>query len=201
MEPIDPILLSNTREWLQRTKEDLDAAALVLTVSSPLVRTALSHCQQAVEKPKKAFLTWHDAAFREVHNLEELSASCIRLDSTLASAVTRVTVLTKYAVRFRYPGAPYEPDVEEAQESLGLAQEFVLARLPRGLWKRAGERAKSLGESEEWTHLPARWVTTLVSNCQRNEAAQEELSRGSEDCDPCADRQAQQGAATDAGAV
>ena len=79
MEQVDPILLYNTREWLRRAKEDLDAAALVLTVPSPLIRTA---------------------------------------------------------VRFRYPGAPYEPDVEEAQESLGLAQEFVevvLAKLPQGL--------------------------------------------------------------------
>ena len=136
MEQVDPILLYNTREWLRRAKEDLDAAALVLTVPSPLIRTALFHSQQAVEKAMKAFLTWHDAAFREVHNLEELGESCIRLDSTLASSVTRVTVLTKYAVRFRYPGAPYEPDVEEAQESLGLAQEFVevvLAKLPQGI--------------------------------------------------------------------
>jgi HEPN domain-containing protein len=109
MEQVDPILLSNTREWLRRTKEDLDVAALVLTVPSPLVRTALFHCQQAVEKAMKAFLTWHDAAFREVHNLEELGESCVRLDSTLASAVTRVTVLAKYAVRFRYPGALTSP--------------------------------------------------------------------------------------------
>jgi HEPN domain-containing protein len=136
MEQVDPILLSNTREWLRRTKEDLDAAALVLTVPSPLVRTALFHCQQAVEKAMKAFLTWHDAPFREVHNLEELGESCVRLDSTLTSAVTRVTVLTKYAVRFRYPGAPYEPDAEEAEEAMGLAREFVdavLAKLPEGL--------------------------------------------------------------------
>ena len=88
MEQVDPILLSNTREWLRRTKEDLDAAALLLTIPSPLVRTALFHSQQAVEKAMKAFLTWNDAAFREVHNLEELGESCIRLDSTLASAVT-----------------------------------------------------------------------------------------------------------------
>lgn len=86
-------------------------------------------------KGNEGLLTWHDAAFREVHNLEELGESCARLDSTLASGVTRVTVLTKYAVRFRYPGAPYEPDLEEAQESIGLAREFVdiiLARLPEG---------------------------------------------------------------------
>jgi len=73
MEQVDPILLFNTKEWLLRAKEDLDAAALVLTAPSPLLRTALFHCQQAVEKAMKAFLTWHDAGFREVHNLEELA--------------------------------------------------------------------------------------------------------------------------------
>jgi len=50
MEQVDPILLYNTREWLRRAKEDLDAAALVLTVPSPLVRTALFHSQQAVKR-------------------------------------------------------------------------------------------------------------------------------------------------------
>jgi hypothetical protein len=47
-------------------------------------------------------------------------------------------VLTKYAVRFRYPGAPYEPDAEEAEEAMGLARKFVdavLAKLPEDLLK------------------------------------------------------------------
>ena len=117
----------------------------------------------------KAFLTWHDAAFREVHNLEELGESCIRLDSTLASAVTRVTVLTKYAVRFRYPGAPYEPGIEEARDSLRLAHEFVeavLAKLPRASWKRAGERIRSLIESGAWTHLRHRGPQGKESDCR-----------------------------------
>ena len=40
-----------------------------------------------------------------------------------------------------------------------------------------------------------------VSDCQGNEAAQEGITRGSENGDQRADRQAQQGAATDAHAV
>jgi HEPN domain-containing protein len=136
MEQPDPILLLNTKEWILRAQEDLAAAGLVLNAPSPLVRTALFHSQQAVEKAMKAFLTWHDARFREVHNLEELGECCIGIESTLASAVTSVTPLTKYAVRFRYPGAPYDPSVEEARKSVGLAREFVdivLAKLPQGL--------------------------------------------------------------------
>jgi hypothetical protein len=82
MEP-DPVLASNTREWLLRAKEDLDNAT--------------------------------------------------RIDGTLAPAVEDVTPLTEYAARFRYPGAPWEPTLQEAQESIDLARTFVhtlLTRLP-----------------------------------------------------------------------
>jgi len=36
-----------------------------------------------------------------------------------------VTPLTEYAARFRYPGAPWEPTLREAQESIELAQTFI----------------------------------------------------------------------------
>ena len=41
--------------------------------------------------------------------------------------------LSKYASRFRYPGAPYKPTLEEAENAFKLAREVVaeiLARLP-----------------------------------------------------------------------
>jgi hypothetical protein len=41
--------------------------------------------------------------------------------------------LTKYAWRFRYPGAPYQPDPEEGRAASILAHSIVdavLARLP-----------------------------------------------------------------------
>ena len=90
----------------------------------------------------KAFLTWHDAPFRKTHNLEELGGLCIRLDTTLAPAVENVTPLTEYAARFRYPGAPWEPTLHEAQESIKLARAFlhaILTRLPPRLAAGAGD--------------------------------------------------------------
>jgi hypothetical protein len=47
MEP-DPVLASNTREWLLRAKEDLDNAQHDLMATPPFVRDALFHCQQVV---------------------------------------------------------------------------------------------------------------------------------------------------------
>ena len=64
MEP-DLVLVSNTREWLLRAKEDLDNAQHDLMATPPFVRDALFHCQQVVEKAMKDILTWHDSAFRK----------------------------------------------------------------------------------------------------------------------------------------
>ena len=58
---------------------------------------------------------------------------CFTIDGSLASAIQEVTPLSEYAVKFRYPGAPWEPSMQEAQESLQLARSFlngVLKRLP-----------------------------------------------------------------------
>jgi HEPN domain-containing protein len=132
MEP-DAILVSNTREWLLRANEDLNNALHDLTATPPFVRDALFHCQQAVEKSMKALLTWNDSAFRNTHNLEELGELCAEIDGTLAPAIEEVISLTEYAARFRYPGAPWEPTLREAQESITLARTFVqtiLKRLP-----------------------------------------------------------------------
>jgi len=149
MEP-DPVLVSNTREWLVRAKEDLANAQHDLAATPPFVRDALFHCQQVVEKAMKALLTWHDSAFRKTHNLEELGELCTRIDGSLATAIEDVTPLTDYAARFRYPGAPWEPTLQEAQESIELARTFghtILKRLPLGIIS-FDDRSKESVESD-----------------------------------------------------
>ena len=125
----DPVLVANTKEWLDRAREDLETAAFSLTAERPFVRSALFHCQQAVEKAMKALLTWHDLPFRKTHSLVELGDGCAAADATLASQVDEVVILSKYATRFRYPGAPYDPTAEEAKVALRLARSFLEAAL------------------------------------------------------------------------
>jgi HEPN domain-containing protein len=51
----------------------------------------------------------------------------------LKDLADRADTLTKYAWQFRYPGAPYEPALQEGQRALALAREVVEAvasRLP-----------------------------------------------------------------------
>jgi len=86
-----------------------------------------------VEKACKGFLAWHDQPFPKIHNLEELGSLCAAVDDGLAGLAGQAAPLNKYAVRFRYPGEPYSPTVEEARGALALAGRIVagiLATLP-----------------------------------------------------------------------
>lgn len=131
--PDDPVRVADTRAWLVKASKDLQAAEIDLTAGAPLVEDVLFHCQQAVEKAMKALMTWHDLPFRRTHDLVELSRQCVTIDPTLESLVSRTSVLTEAAWKFRYPGEVAEPTLEEARESLALARDVVgavLARLP-----------------------------------------------------------------------
>ncbi len=71
-------------EWFDLADEDLWAAELDLREREPLIRDALFHCQQAVEKALKGFLVWHDRPFAKVHDLRQVSEPCIAIAPELA---------------------------------------------------------------------------------------------------------------------
>jgi HEPN domain-containing protein len=119
----DRLRLEETNAWLERSQRDLRAARLLITGEANA--EALFHCQQAVEKALKAFLTYHQKPFRKTHDLGDLSKDCLAIDDSFESAVGQTKGLTQYAWRFRYPGAPYEPDAAEATEALQKAETAV----------------------------------------------------------------------------
>jgi len=121
----DELRLRDAREWLDRAEEDLRNAEHDLAAQPPFVRDALFHAQQAVEKASKGLLTWYDQPFARIHNLEELGGLCALAVPELATLPARAAPLNKYAVRFRYPGEPYAPTVEEAQQAIALARALV----------------------------------------------------------------------------
>lgn len=120
-----------TCEWLDKAAEDL-ASAHVL-IGSNHFSGALFFCQQAAEKSLKGFLTWHERTFRRTHDLEELGKDCQAIDGTLATLLEEADVLSDYAWKLRYPGAPYIPEREEAEDMFDVASRVlqdVRSRLP-----------------------------------------------------------------------
>jgi len=126
----DQLLLDETRQWVHRAMQDLAAVGLL---GHHLPAEALFHCQQAAEKFIKAYLTFRQTPFQKTHDLKDLGTACEDLDPTLGPALTPSFKLPQYAWRFRYPGAPYEPGVEEVELARALAQSVrdeILRRLP-----------------------------------------------------------------------
>ena len=72
----------------------------------------------------KALLTWHKVIYDKTHDLDSLK-------KLFTPAITGTTIQlagigepSKYAWRFRYPGAPYVPGREEAEEALSMASKL-----------------------------------------------------------------------------
>ena len=132
MQP-DLTRVEDAKAWFAKASQDLRTVDILLAADPPELADALFHCQQAAEKTFKVFLTWHDVVFRWVHELDIIGGQCADLDPTLAELVARADTLTKYAWQFRYPGAPYEPSLEEVRTARALAREVyeaILGRLP-----------------------------------------------------------------------
>jgi len=129
----DPELVAETRAWFVKASNDIRAAEALCAVSPPLLDEAVFHCQQAVEKALKGFLTWNGRTFGRTHNLEEIGEQCLTIDASLREVVDQAVPLSEYAWKFRYPGEPAAPSPEEVGEAASTVRtvfEAVLKRLP-----------------------------------------------------------------------
>jgi HEPN domain-containing protein len=116
-------LVTETREWLNRAISDRRACDTL--IGGELPEAALFHAQQCAEKALKAFLTWHQTPFQKTHDLKALRKLCLPLITSPIANLDEIDKLTKYAWRFRYPGAPYVPDRKEAEEAMSMASALL----------------------------------------------------------------------------
>ncbi len=117
--------LAAARQWPQKAKRDLAAAERLTTEEAPLLDIAVYHCQQAVEKALKAFLTFHEVPFEKTHNLVALLDLAEKIDADLRRWLETAKRLTPYATEFRYLSEPLVPEEREATEALNQARAFV----------------------------------------------------------------------------
>lgn len=146
-------------EYLLTAVIDLDTVCDIVNGNRHPV-AALFHCQQAVEKALKAFLTFHGSIFEKTHDLGILCSRCEAVDPAFARFWRHLNPLTVFAVRTRYPSAssPTEDDMWAAFPVVSELWAFVLERLPDSVrctpdiaavelpsvsWRRLGADAES----------------------------------------------------------
>lgn len=122
--------LNEVKLWLQKAKQDLLSAQILLKNVPPILETACFHCQQTVEKSLKAFLVWKNIHFEKVHSLTYLLDLCELHESEFESFRNMAENLESYAVVIRYPSEDIEISQKDAQEALTTAEaiwNFILA--------------------------------------------------------------------------
>lgn len=109
--------------WLAKAEDDLRSARLLIAEENRLYAAGVFHCQQAVEKALKAWLTSSDRVFPKTHDLETLLHLCGEKEPGFGLYEEQARALTPLATEFRYPGDVLEPTPEQAGRILGQATE------------------------------------------------------------------------------
>jgi HEPN domain-containing protein len=119
--------------WIGKADNDLKAVKYLLAVEDAPLDVVLFHCQQAVEKHLKAYLTWVDVRVGKTHDLASILNLCIEKDKEFEKLDgEKISKLTLYAVEIRYPEEHIETNLKEVKEFYKLAKEvreLVIKRL------------------------------------------------------------------------
>ncbi|WP_052050022.1 HEPN domain-containing protein [Leptolyngbya sp. KIOST-1] len=125
--------LHEVQQWLAKSRQDLQAAHVLIENSEPLFAISVYHCQQSAEKALKGYLTYQGAMFQKTHNLIVLVNLCIPFDADFHSLQLIAATLTPYGSEFRYPGDLSEPSRSDTEQAIDMAVsvlDFVIQRLP-----------------------------------------------------------------------
>jgi len=108
-------------DWLAVANEDRRVAALCLTADPPLRGVAAFHCQQAVEKLLKGFLTLAGKRGGKTHTLAQLGAGATASFPEIAEFVAAARDWSDWAVDFRYPSRRRRPKPVPQEDELRRA--------------------------------------------------------------------------------
>ena len=123
-------MIGGADDWLAKARDDLSAVELLMRFEEYPLAVAAFHCQQAVEKSLKAFLTYHYVEFLFKHDLGYLLDLCCSVEPECARLEPYINGLTPFAVEMRYPvDLPVIPSSEDIHQFFQQAQfifEFVV---------------------------------------------------------------------------
>ncbi len=94
-----------TRAWVRKAESDWKVAGREAAAADRDVRDVVAfHCQQCAEKYLKALLEEHGAAIPKIHHLHQLLSLLLPFEPSLRGLKSRLVILSRYAVDYRYPG-------------------------------------------------------------------------------------------------
>jgi HEPN domain-containing protein len=133
MKSVDPrAVWQAVEDWLAVAQEDRRVAGVCLGLDPPMRGIAAFHCQQAVEKLLKGFLTLAGKRGGKTHSLARLGAAVAASFPELAELVAAAKRWSNWAVDFRYPSrrgrSRLPPDEDELRRALVVIDELA-ARL------------------------------------------------------------------------
>ena len=122
--PQNKIIPGSPEDWLVRAKSSLSLAKIEKP-DDVFYEDLSFHAQQAVEKALKSVCVKKNIKFRLVHDIDELIETLAKNGIEVSDEIRASTMLTEYAVEFRYPGT-YEPLTEEEyRKAVGIAETVV----------------------------------------------------------------------------
>jgi HEPN domain-containing protein len=117
--------------WLQRADEDRRVAASCMAMAPPSHASAAFHCQQAVEKLLKGFLTLAGKRGGKTHSLARLGNAAAANFPEIADLVAAAKGWSNWAVEFRYPSRRGRAKPLPEEDELGRALTVIDALAAR----------------------------------------------------------------------
>lgn len=119
--------------WLRKAESDLKVVKHLLMINEPPTDALCFHCQQAIEKYLKAFLTFRNVRVKKIHDMEAILNLCIEQDKEFENLdKENISSLSLFAVEVRYPEEFYIPTLDEVKKYFEIAlkvKDFVFKKL------------------------------------------------------------------------
>lgn len=112
------------RQWLDKAKRDLMAADRLAAGDSPLLDTAVYHCQKAAEKSLKGALLYFGQPVKKTHDLRVLVRN-LEKDVGSLDLSEAANFLTPFATLYRYPDDHLEPTDAQYSQARQAAEKIV----------------------------------------------------------------------------
>lgn len=122
--PLDDEDPTTADHWLSRAEGHL-ALATQRKPPAGFWEDLAFHAQQAAEFALKAVYQNRNLTFRFTHSIEELGTGLEEAGVVVPDDVKEAVVLTRYAVRARYPGVGPPVTRQEHQDAVRLAEAVV----------------------------------------------------------------------------